>query len=178
MKKLCEDYDQQLKYLFEYFVKQDLEELAKASEQLLSYKAFVIFTNLMKLIPEYLSPDDASMMFKAMIREKNEKLKGKEAVACLGYEDFLEALVRIVAAKNNRLADTETESKSKSKVGQKRALLLNMKGVTTEIVEKLFLYMNLEAGEKKASLVQRLIELKHDYSKVPTLKTKNPSECK
>lgn len=164
--KLFTDYQEQLKYLFEHFVKLDLGEIIKANEILMSYKGLIKLANHLRLIPNFLSPDDLTIVYKSIIREKNETDK-EEIISALDYDDFLSLIVRLAVILKKKLNfDAETNKSQK----EKNTLKIDMNGVNADLIEKMLNYLGLERGEKKLALAQKLNNIKQEYSKVPTFK--------
>jgi hypothetical protein len=113
-------YDRQLRFVYKYYASMDLaKEQTFDLEYLhsaLSLREFVRFGYQMRVVPEFVSPDDMVFIYKCLVHETKDAAVGKTSLTVLeknqqksgqiDYDAFLKGLVRVACNAQNKLGDS------------------------------------------------------------------------
>ncbi len=161
--------------MFEFYTKVEEVEIGEhlaLNTSTMQYRAFVKFASQMRLVPTLISNEEVVMIYKLIMKDKSANTEEPEKQkSLLTYEEFLEALVRVAIRGRGKLGKTKlSEMGSKKPVGTGNMLFFDVKEIGVDTLEGLMRCLELAPTEKRAALMQRLVELQHEGVKAGMMK--------
>ena len=159
-------YDTPLSLLFEFYTKLEdfhIDRKITAESNSIQFRTFMKFCIHFALVPFIASTEEAVSVFKELTKppKKLPKKDVDKVYHQLSYEQFKESLVKIAALGKVPLSSSKFTTKSNI-LSQK---IVDMEGMSVEVVEKLIQYMKINEADNKYTLQSKLSKIKEENSK-------------